>query len=149
MGGTKIFVLQMKDVIRIAAFALLGLVLIALLVILFIPKHGANAPGGASMYTPGKYSSSIILYDQPVDVSVTVSDNEITAVNMTEMAEIQRVFYPLFEPAMDDLAAEVLQYQSADIVPQTEAPVTTDILRQAVSAALLQASAEQCKVTAD
>jgi len=73
---------------------------------------------------------------------VTVSENEITAVDMTEMAEIQQVFYPLFKPVMNDLAAEVLLYQSADIVLHTDFPVTTEILRKAVSTALVRASAD-------
>lgn len=139
MGGTRIFVLQMKDLIRTAVFALLGLALIIVLVVLFIPRQKPNATNPSSLYIPGTYTSSIILHDQPVEVSVTVSDSEITAVEMTEMDGTQRVFYPLFEPAMNDLAAEVLRYQSADIEPVTDYPVTSAILRQAVSTALDQA----------
>lgn len=139
MGGTKIFVLQMKDLIRTAVFALLGLVLVILLVILFIPRQKAAAEP-STLYIPGTYSSSIILNDEPLDVSVTVSDNEITSVEMTDMAGIQRTFYPLFEPAMTDLSAEILYYQSADIVPDTDYPVTTGILQQAVAMALGNAS---------
>lgn len=141
MGGTKIFVLQMKNLIRTALFALLGLALIILLVILFIPRQKPQPSEPSSLYIPGTYSSSIILHDQPVDVLVTVSGDEITAVEMADMDGVQRTFYPLFEPAMSDLAAEVLYYQSADIVPNTDYPVTSGILREAVAAALVQASA--------
>jgi uncharacterized protein with FMN-binding domain len=142
MGGPKIFVLQIKDVIRTAVFAGLGLILIILLVILFIPKgRSAQPPEPSSLYIPGTYSSSIILNDRPLDVRVTVSENEITAVDMTEMAEIQQVFYPLFTTAMNDLAMEVLTYQSADIVPNTDYPVTSEILRMAVATALDRAFA--------
>ena len=140
MGGTKIFVLQIKDLIRMAVFAVLGLILIILLVILFIPKGDTRTPESSSLYIPGTYSSSIILNDRPLDVLVTVSDNEITSVDMTEMMEIQQVFYPLFAPALTDLAAEVLLYQSAEIVPSTDYPVTTGILHRAVAAALDRAS---------
>ncbi|MDR1663838.1 MAG: hypothetical protein LBR83_02820 [Clostridiales bacterium] len=140
MGGTKIFVLQMKDLIRTAVFAVLGLILIVLLVVLFIPKSdGAQAE--SSLYIPGVYTSSIILNGEPVEVRVTVSDTEITAVEMANLGEVQEVFYPLFTPTMNDLASEVLQYQSADIVPVTDYPVTADILRQAVSSALQLAAA--------
>lgn len=140
MGGTKIFVLQMKDLIRTTVFAVLGLALIVLLVILFIPRQKPQNTDPSSLYIPGTYSSAIILHDQPVDVLVTVTDNEITAVEMSEMESAQRTFYPLFEPALSDLAAEILHYQTADIVPETDSPVTTSILRKAVSDALAQAS---------
>ena len=136
MGGTKIFVLQMKDLIRTVVFAVLGLILIVLLVILFIPKDKTNPSAPSSLYIPGTYTSSIILNDKPLDVCVTVSEDEITDVRMTEMAEIQQVFYPLFGPVLQDLATDVLYYQSAEIVPVTDYPVTSGILQQAVVAAL-------------
>jgi uncharacterized protein with FMN-binding domain len=142
MVGTKIFVLQMKDLIRMAVFAVLGLILIILLVFLFIPRgSGDNAPpsGPASRYIPGTYSSSIILNGQAVDVYVTVTDNVITGVEMADMDFTQRVFYPLFKPRMADLATEVLYYQSAEIIPSTDHPITTGILQQAVAAALSKA----------
>jgi hypothetical protein len=89
-----------------------------------------------SRFIPGTYSSMIILNDEPLHVRVTVSENEILQIYMTDMAEIQRVFYPLFEPRMHDLAEEILRYQSAFIFPQTDYPVTTMILQNAVQSAL-------------
>jgi hypothetical protein len=142
MVGTKIFVLQMKDLVRMAVFAVLGLILIILLAFLFIPKgRGGNATPNepTSLYIPGTYTSSIILNGQPVDVYVTVTDTAITEVEMADMDFTQKIFYPLFEPRMADLVSEVLYFQTADITPSTDHPVTTGILHQAISAALSQA----------
>jgi uncharacterized protein with FMN-binding domain len=139
MGGTRIFVLQMKDLIRTAIFAALGLILIVLLVILFVSRGKTPPQTSQGLYIPGEYTSSIVLNGQPVDVRVTVTENEIVGVDLAELEEIQQVFYPLFPPAMNDLAEEVLLYQSADIVPDTDYPVTSSILRQAVVQALDQA----------
>jgi len=139
MGGTKIFVLQMKDLIRIGAIVLLGVVLVVFALV-FLLGRGNNTPqhepGAEGIFTPGVYASTIILNDKPVEVRVTVSEAEILSIYMTDMAEIQRVFFPLFEPRMLDLATEVLQHQSTYFYPSTDYPVTTGILQRAVKAAL-------------
>ena len=149
MGGTKIFVLQMKDLIRIGIFTLLGLALVILLLVLLVPRgrgsgpedeHGAYASG---RFVPGTYVSTIILNNEPVQVRVTVSNDDILMVYLAGMNDVQRTFYPLFEPRMRDLAEEVLRHQSAYIEPQTDYPATTGILHEAVIAALRMAYAEE------
>ena len=148
MGGTKIFVLQMKDLIRIGIFTLLGLALVILLLVLLVPRGRGAAPEddqaySAGRFVPGTYVSTIILNDEPVQVRVTVSYNDILMVYLAGMDEVQRTFYPLFEPRMQDLAQEVLRYQSAYISPQTDYPVTTGILHEAVIAAIRMAYVEE------
>ncbi|MCL2528142.1 MAG: hypothetical protein FWE42_06945 [Defluviitaleaceae bacterium] len=148
MGGTRIFVLQMKDLIRIGIFALLGLALIILLLVLLVPRGRGAVPEEEAMYTasgrfvPGTYVSTIVLNEEPVQVRVTVSEDEILVIYLAGMDETQRTFYPLFEPRMSDLAEEVLRYQSVDITPRTDYPVTTGILHEAVIAALHMAYAD-------
>ncbi|MCL2287050.1 MAG: hypothetical protein FWC32_11900 [Firmicutes bacterium] len=139
MGGTRFLVLQMKDLIKVGAIVLLGVVLVILALVFLVPGRGNRStemPGAEGVFVPGTYSSTIILNNKPVEVRVTVSENEILSVDMSDMAEIQRVFYPLFEPRMQDLAEEILRHQSAYINPSTDYPVTTNILQRAVKAAL-------------
>ena len=149
IGGTKIFVLQMKDLIRIGLFTLLGLALVILLLVLLVPRGRAAAPEeeAEAVYTytrfyPGTYASTIILNNEPVQVRVTVSEHHIQSVYLYGMDDVQRLFYPLIEPRMNDLAEEVLRYQSAYIQPTTDYPVTTGILQKAVIAALQLAYTE-------
>jgi uncharacterized protein with FMN-binding domain len=140
MGGAKIFVLQMKDIIRVAVFALLGIALLVLLLVVLLPRGrgdaGDNIPTSQARYIPGVYAATIILNDEPVQVRVTVSENEILSIYMTDLAEISQVFFPLFEPRMRELAEQILRYQSAHIEPETNYPMTTGILHRAVIAAL-------------
>ena len=151
MGGTKIFVFQLKDIIRVGIFTVLGIIVLILLLVFLLPRGGRGGEQEVDLelgrfpvaegqpparYIPGTHSSTIILNGEPVNIRVTVSENEILAIYMTDMAEIQQVFYPLFEPSLEALAEEILRYQSAHIVPQTDNPVTTGILHQAVLAAL-------------
>jgi len=92
-------------------------------------------------FVPGTYASTIILNNEPVQVRVAVSEDAILTVYLAGMDDVQRTFYPLFEPRMQDLADEVLRHQSAYINPQTDYPVTTGILHEAVIAALRMAYA--------
>ena len=148
MGGTKIFVLQMKDLIRIGIFTVLGLALLILLLVLLVPRGRGAAPDddeavfSTQRFVPGTYASTFYLNDGPVEVRVTVSENDILMIYLAGMDDIQRVFYPLFEPRMVDLAQEVLRHQSAYIVPQTDYPVTTGILHEAILEALQMAYVE-------
>ena len=139
MGGTKFLVLRMKDLIKIGAIVLAALVLIVLALVFLTPGRSDRAPqmpGMENIFVPGTYASTIILNDKPLEVRVTVNEAEILSIEMSDMAEIQRVFFPLFEPRMDDLAQEILRHQSAYISPATDYPVTTNILQRAVKAAL-------------
>jgi len=148
MGGTKIFVLQVKDLIRIGAFALVGIVVLIVLAVLFLqrPSQDANRQDAVELnapahvrYIPGTYTSRIVLNDRPVDVTVTVSEYEIVSVEMSELYESQRALFPLLEPMMERVSDDVLFYQTANIVIHNDFPVTTGILQQAVVAALDQA----------
>ena len=143
MGGARIFVLHKRDLFRMGIIVVVALVLIVAALVIFIPGRGRNDdPGATARFIPGTYSSTIVLYNQPLHVRVTVSENEILSVYMTDMADIQRTFYPLFEPRMAELAQEILRYQSAYINPRTDYPVTTGILQEAVRNALEMAYAE-------
>jgi len=141
MGGTRFLVLQMKDLIKIGAIVLVGIVLVIFALVFLLGRGGSTThdTGPEGIFNPGVYSSTIILNNKPLEVRVTVNEHEITEIYMTDMAEIQRIFFPLFEPRMTDLAAEVLHHQTAYIHPATDYPVTTDILQRAVKAALQQA----------
>ena len=146
MAGTRIFVLQLKDVIKTALFAVLGLALILLLVYLFLPRdrdiEPASAIGSSALYIPGTYSSQIMLRSSPIDVAVTVSSEEILSVRMTNFQETHETIYPLMRPAMDRLAREIIAYQTIELTPSTEFPVTGRLILDAVESALGQARIE-------
>jgi len=135
MGGAKIFVLQLKDLIRTGLFVVAGLLLILVLVWAMLPKK-ADA---AALYEPGTYVAQIILHNKPVNVEVTVSELAIMDIALTGMEEAQEVFYPLFKPTMARLSKEVLQTQTTDVSTGTDSAMTGGILLKAIRAALAQA----------
>jgi len=137
MGGTRIMVFQLKELIKTGIFALLGLVLIIALIIFLLPDKSKDAAAGG--YVPGTYTAQIILHSKPVDIAVTVSDKEITNIQLMNMQAEQEVFYPLFKPTLDDLTKEIIRYQTTQIATSKDTAVTSQILLDAVNAALQQA----------
>lgn len=134
--GTKIIVIKLKEVIKTGILALVGLLIIGLILYFFIPK---NDDLEHAIYTPGKYTSEIILHNSPVLVEVTVSSNKILDIELLNMNEIQEVFYPLFGSSMKDLTDQIINSQETSIYSSAEISTTSEILVKAVENALSQA----------
>ena len=140
MGGTKIIVLQLKQIIKSGLFIVLSLILLGLMIFFFIPKNNnKGSENTSSIYVPGDYLSQIILHNKPVNIEVSVNEHEIVAIRMSDVNETQEVFYPLFKPAMEVLAREIIRYQSVDIPTINDYAVTGKILISAVDDALQRA----------
>lgn len=167
MGGTKIFVVQMRQIIKMGIMAAIGLILLVFLLSFFLPgrdrqtqpmpqsqgaqeihwelRQGAG-PGSAQpiahdgTFIPGTYSAEIILHNNPVLVEVTVSSHSIESIELRDMGEVQAAFFPLFEPTLEILAEVIIEHQSINIPAATDNTVTEGILLRAVEAALRQAA---------
>lgn len=136
MSGTKIMVFQLKELIKTGVFALIGLILIVVLIVFLLPN---DKNGTAAGYVPGTYAAQIILHSSPVDIEVTVSDKEITNIELKNMKAEQETFYPLFKPTLETLSEQIIRYQTTKIATKKESAVTSRILLDAVDAALQQA----------
>lgn len=140
MAGTKIVVLQMKEIIRTVAFVLVALVLIIFLVTMFVPKEKDAGSDDSTVYNAGTYSSAFLLGDKSIDIMVTVDDNSIIAIDIAPMEEVQTVFYPLVEPTFNSMAEEIIRTQSLNIQASVDTAVTSQMLLNAVATALDEAS---------
>lgn len=133
--STKIVVVKLREVIKTAVFAILGLLILGIIVYLFIPKGDNNN----AKYIPGTYSSEIILHSNPVLVEVTVSKDEILGINLLNMRETQEVFYPLFERSINDIASQIIENQNTNIKSSINTSMTDNILVKAIDKALEEA----------
>lgn len=133
--STKIVVIKFKELLKKAVFVIVGLIIIGILVYIFIPK-GDNEQ---ALYEPGTYSAEIILHNSPVRVDVTVNESEIVDIQMTELGETQSVFYPLLEPTAKEVAEEIIDKQNLEIEASADKSMTTQIIVNAVGAALEKA----------
>lgn len=135
MVGTKIFVFRLREVIKTALIGLAAVAVILLLVWFFT----SDKDGGQTAYIPGTYTAQLSLRNEPVTVEVTVTENEITSIDLLDMSEVQEVFYPLVKPAFAELSEQILSKQTTKIKTSEEQPVTSQLLLEAIDNALVQA----------
>lgn len=143
---TKIIVLRMKEIIYTAIFIGLALLLIVLFRYMIHPKKGSTAPSdsaAAASYTPGVYSSSIVLGSQNVNVEVAVDAERITSVALVPLSDSVSAMYPLMQPAMDTLSAQIIEKQSLEgLEYPSGSQYTSMALMNAVKAALNKAKTQ-------
>ena len=139
MVKSRFVVLQMKDIIRTGIFALIGLVLLIVLIWAILPRGGATIEDTFGTFVPGVYTSYIVIHNRPITVTVTVDEEAILDIALSDMAESQAVFYPLIQPTMATLTQQVIARQSTEIEAPIETAMTSRILLDAINSALLQA----------
>lgn len=147
---TKILVLRMREVIYTAIFAILGICLIILLIFMFLKgKNGSEVPTfshestESANYIAGVYQTSVILRNEVISVEVIVDENHINSVRLINMNDTVTTMFPLFEPAMTELAAKIVETQSLENITYSEdSKYTSLVLLKAVENALSKAVAE-------
>lgn len=142
-SNTKIVVLRMKEIIYTAIFVGLGILLIALLFIMFRPKKDAPAASDQVLYIPGIYTSSLNLGTQEVNVEVAVDADRITSVAIVPLSDSVATMYPLVQSSFDSLAMQIYQTQSLEgLSYQEENRYTSQALIGAIQRAVEKAVVE-------
>lgn len=141
---TKIVVLHLKELIYTGIFALFGILLIIMLIIMFVPKkdEASGTPESPAVtYVPGIYTTSLIINDNVVDVEVTVDETNINDIRIVNLDDAVTTMYPLLEPAFDDLANQIRKNQSLEnITYSDDNKYTSMVLFNAIKASLEKAS---------
>ncbi|MCL2170392.1 MAG: hypothetical protein FWB74_10265 [Defluviitaleaceae bacterium] len=143
MAKSRFVVLRMKDIIRTGIFVLIGIILLVALIWAIMPRgadRGATAAETFGSFTPGTYTAYIILHNRPVAISVTVDEENILDIALSEMDTVVEVFYPLIRPTMAQLSTQVLRSQSTEVTAPLETMHTSRILLDAINFALEQAA---------
>lgn len=138
---TKIVVLRMKEIIYTAIFVGLAILLITLFLIMFKPKRDAVQTSADSVsYIPGVYTVSLNLSNQEVDVQVTVDADRINAVSLVPLNDSVTTMYPLLQPTIQELSAQIVSSQSTEnLTYSSDSKYTSTVLIQAVDKALNKA----------
>ncbi|MCM1252005.1 MAG: hypothetical protein NC321_04225 [Clostridium sp.] len=143
---TKIVVLHVKELIYTGIFAVLGILLIILLIIMFLPKDEKKesvptmTQTSTNSYIPGIYTTSLILNDNVVEIEVTVDEKNINSIRLVNLDEAVTTMYPLIQPSFEDLANQIITNQSLDgITYSDDSKYTSMILLNAITASLEKA----------
>lgn len=146
---TKIVVLHMKELIYTGIFAALGVLLLILLIVMFLPgrkkepdQPQEDTPAATdSLYIPGIYTTQLELGNQTIDVEVIVDESAVTSIRMVNLSDAVTTMYPLLEPTFDSICRQVYQLQSLDQVTYTaENKYTSLVLLEAIRNSLSKAS---------
>ena len=132
---TKIVVLHMKELIFAGILAVLGIFLIIMLLVMFLPKDGSTKENAESTgkYQPGVYTA--------LDVQVVVDENNINSVSLVNLDETVETMYPLVKPAMEELAQQIVDTQSLDHITYSQSnQYTSIVLMNAIEEAIEKAS---------
>lgn len=141
MSGTKIVVFHLKEIIKTAVFAIIGVILIILLIYFIAPKKSNDNLNNKTQYTPGTYSSVLTLHnDAPLTVLVTVSEDQITEIALEEFDSSVDVFYPLLVPTMETISAKIIDTQSLDVLTPEDNKITSEVLMYAIRSAVDEAA---------
>ncbi len=135
---TKIVVLRMKEIIYTAIFLGVALFLITICIIMFRPGKAAGSPtAGAALYTPGVYTSALPLGNETVNLEVTVNSDRITSIALVPLSEAVATMYPLMQPSMEELSAQIIRSQSTQgLTYPSTSRYTSQALVNAIDTAL-------------
>ena len=139
---TKILVLKLKQIIYTAVFVILGIILIVLLFLIIKGKSGKKntEPTAAATFSPGVYTSSIVLASNPVDIEVVVDSEQIKSINLVNTSESVETMYPLISSSLNDIASQVIKNNSTENITYShDNKYTSIVLINAINAALEKA----------
>lgn len=138
---TRIFVLHSKEIIYTALFLVFAIILVLLLVFMFRNKNDNAGATSASKYMAGVYTSSIVLNDNVVDIQVVVDNDQINSVSIVNLEESVATMYPLLQPCMDDISAQLNANVPLDQVTYSSSnQYTVAVLLEAIEKALDKAT---------
>ena len=138
---TQIIVLHMKEVIYTFVFAGLSILLIFLFLYMFLPSKNEADNTESATYTAGVYTSSILFKNSAIDVQVAVDANRINSISLVNLDESVTAMYPLVEPALEELAGQILKKQSTEgISYSSDNQYTSLMLLEAINTALEKAA---------
>ncbi len=139
---TKIWVLKLKEIISTVIFVVLGIILIILLFLIFTGKSKKEKEAtNAHTYSPGVYTASIVLATNPVELAVTVDEDQIKSIDIINSSESVETMYPLISSSLESIAAQVIQNNSTENITYTQDNrYTSIVLINSINSALLKAS---------
>ena len=137
---TKIVVLHMKEIIYTVIFAIFAFLLIGLLCSMFLSPKGNDS---SATYSPGIYSSEILLNDTPLVIEIAVGKHKIESIRISNLDDSIQTLYPLLQPTIEELANQIILSQSIDNLKiSDENANTASLLLSGIKDALKNAAAE-------
>ncbi|MGN0406953.1 MAG: hypothetical protein ACI4EJ_01720 [Bacteroides sp.] len=139
---TRIIVIKCKELIAAVILSIIALILIAFLIIAFMNKKSGGQSTPSGRYAAGVYSSSVTLNGNPVDIRVTVDENNINNIEMVNVSETVTTMYPLIQNSFEEIKNSVIENDGVEgVTYSSENKYTATMILKAIDSAL-----EKCRV---
>ena len=133
---TKILLFRKRECLYTLLFAVLGIILIVLAVLMFLPATAPHSHTPVS-YSPGIYTSQITLQDTVMDVEVRADHSGIHSIDLRNISDTVTAMYPMVRPSLDKLAKQICDTQSIEnIYYEKSNQYTSQMLLSAIRSAL-------------
>lgn len=153
-GSTRIVVIPLKKLI-VMVCVIAALIILAAIFIFGGSSSDATKSTGVNIststdtvkkntscptYSPGVYTSSILLNGTPIDIQVTVDSDNINNIEMVNLSESVQTMYPMLNSSFDEIKTAVINNGSTDnITYNAGSKYTATMLLSAIDSALAKA----------
>ena len=153
-GSTRIVVIPLKKLI-VMVCVIAALIILAAIFIFGGSSSDADKSTGVNIststdtvkkntscptYSPGVYTSSILLNGTPIDIQVTVDSDNINNIEMVNLSESVQTMYPMLNSSFDEIKTAVINNGSTDnITYNAGSKYTATMLLSAIDSALAKA----------
>ncbi len=143
MSRTRIFVVQMKEIIYTAIFVGLGILLVLLLIFMFLPNRDKSTFSETAEYAAGVYTSQISLNDASLNLEMVLDSNHIKSIRLINLEESVSAMYPLVEPALAEIEGQLVNDTPiGDVVLSENSKYTQTLLLESIETLLDKAKLE-------
>ncbi len=133
---TKILLLKKREFVYTLLFAALGIILIILMILMFLPAATKHSVTSAS-FSPGIYTSQITLQNVAMDVEVRADHSGIRSICFQNLSNAVSAMYPAMQPSLEKLARQICDSQSLEnIYYEKSNQYTSQMLLDAIRSAL-------------
>lgn len=153
-GSTRIMVIPLKKLIVMVCVIAALIILAAIFIFGGSSSDAAKSTGvniststdtvkkntSCPTYSPGVYTSSILLNGTPIDIQVTVDSDNINNIEMVNLSESVQTMYPMLNSSFDEIKTAVINNGSTDnITYNAGSKYTATMLLSAIDSALAKA----------
>ena len=114
MAKTKIVVLQVKKIVYTGIFIAIGVIILAVLLAMFLPKSSSKNTNVSNMtdtpdkkYDAGIYTKEIEIGDSTVNLELALDENQVKSLELVNLEESVETMYPLMKPTVEKLSEEL------------------------------------------
>lgn len=131
MSRTKIVILQMREIIYTAIFVGLGILLLIILFFMFWPDGKDETASRTendktAVYEAGVYNKEISIGDSTINLQVTLDEEQVKSIEMTNLDDTVSAMYPLMKPSVESISNQLAAGASIDEVVLSDEGMYTE-----------------------